>query len=71
VKIPAGEMKERERRLMARSISQIQQEHSIRYLDVDAQIPRDQLVFTDGVHMAPESAAKVLSSIVHFCDQNQ
>lgn len=69
VKVPAGEMKDRDRRLVAWSISQIQQDQTIRYLDVDAQIPREQLVFTDGVHMAPESAAKVLASIVNFCDQ--
>jgi hypothetical protein len=69
VKIPAGAMNDRDRRLAAWSVSQIQQDPTIRYLDVEAQIPREQLVFTDGVHMAPASAAKVLTSIVNFCDQ--
>jgi hypothetical protein len=68
VKIPAGAMKDRDRRLMAWSLSKIQQDQTIRSLDVDSQIPREQLVFTDGVHMAPESAAKVMTSIVNFCD---
>jgi hypothetical protein len=69
VKIPAGAMNDRERHLVSCSIAQIQKDRTIFYLDVDAQIPRDKLVFTDGVHMAPESAAKVLTSIVNFCYQ--
>ena len=69
VQIPAGEMKDRERRLVAWSVSQIQKQHPIPFVDAERQIPRDQLHFTDGVHMDPESAAKVLASIAEFCHQ--
>ncbi len=70
VKIPAGAMKDRDRRLVSWSISEIQRDQTIGYIDVDAQISREHLVFTDGVHMAPESAAMVLTSVVNFCQQH-
>jgi hypothetical protein len=66
---PAGEMTERERFLMRATIAEFAKRYQVSYLDLEKQIPRHELAFTDPVHLDPESAAKVLKTIRDFCQR--
>jgi hypothetical protein len=60
---PAGDMTEREDWLMRKSIAELVHRYPMTYLDLKQQIPRDRLLFTDSVHLAPKSATDVLATI--------
>jgi hypothetical protein len=64
VKYPAAHMSERESNVEKTIVSIISNEFNISYLNLVQQIPRNRLQFTDGVHLAPESAAEVMISVV-------
>lgn len=65
---PAGGKTEREISLMRTSIAELAKRFPTTYLDLKRQIPRESLVFTDSVHLAPQSAARILSTISNFVD---
>lgn len=67
VTYPAGVMTERETFLMKTTINQLAVRFPVTYLDLEKQIPRGDLEFTDSVHLGPESAARVLKTISDFC----
>lgn len=67
VNFPAGPMNEIEKLLTDNTILVLSQELRVPYLDLAKQIPRDDLHFSDSVHLAPESAARILESIEKFC----
>lgn len=64
---PAGVMTEREAFLVKTTISHLAMRFPVTYLDLEKQIPRGDLKFTDSVHLDPESAARVLKTISDFC----
>jgi hypothetical protein len=70
VTYPAGVMREREVFLMQNTIAELAKRFPISYLDLASQIPREELQFTDSVHLSPESAARVLQTIRYFCKTN-
>lgn len=67
VNYPASIMSERESGLMMAAVSRFGRETGACFLDLSKDIPRDQLVFTDPVHLGPESAARVLETIRQTC----
>ena len=67
---PAGEMTEREEFLMNTTLAELGKSIKFSYLDLRNQIPRQDLQFTDPIHLAPESAARVLQTIRNFCIEN-
>jgi hypothetical protein len=67
VNYPAGTMKEKEKTLMNRTVALLSNQLAIPYLDLAEQIPREELQFTDSVHLGPHSAARVMSTIEAFC----
>jgi hypothetical protein len=70
VKYPAGEMSEHEKILMEVTLSEFKKRFPVAFLDLEKQISRDSLHFTDSVHLGPESAARILSTIANFCENN-
>lgn len=68
---PAGEMTEREKFLMDVTLCELSKSVKFVYLDLRNQIPRQELQFTDPIHLGPESAARVLQTIRNFCQENQ
>jgi hypothetical protein len=67
VTYPAGVMTERENLLMRHTISALANHFPLSYIDLETQIPREELQFTDSVHLGPQSAARVLQTIRSFC----
>jgi hypothetical protein len=63
VTYPAGDMKEREVFMMQATVSEIAKRFPIKYLNLERQIPRKELEFTDSVHLSPLSAANTLATI--------
>lgn len=63
---PAGKMREREKKLVMHTVAKLTQSNEVKYVNLEEQIPRENLEFTDGVHLNPESAAKVLSSLIEY-----
>jgi hypothetical protein len=63
VNYPAGKMKEREEWLMRASIAALAQRVPMTFIDLQKQIPREAVEFTDSVHLAPQSAANVLATL--------
>lgn len=64
---PAGEMKPREIERMNATIALLSAAVDAPYLDLEAAIPRESLVFTDPVHLGPASAARVLETLRAAC----
>ena len=60
---PAGSLTEREDWLMKASIAELAGRYPMTYLDLRQQIPRERLIFTDSVHLAPQSAADALATL--------
>ena len=63
VRYPAGLLKPKQVDEMNTVIAQLHQQTGAPYLDLDSEIPRSELVFTDNVHLSPESAARVLATV--------
>jgi hypothetical protein len=63
VNYPAGVKKEREDWLMKSAIVEFSDVIPFYYIDLEKQIPREEIQFTDSVHLAPSSAAKILSTV--------
>lgn len=63
VRYPAGPMKQEQLDELNVAISWLHQQTGAPYLDLESQIPNSQLVFTDSVHLGPESAARLLATI--------
>jgi hypothetical protein len=63
VKYPAGNISEREIWLEEATVAILSNELGILYLNLASQIPRDQLQFTDSVHLGNYSAASMVSTI--------
>ncbi len=63
---PASGRKERETILMKTTIAELAKRFPVICIDLEKQIPRQSLAFTDSVHLAPQSAAQVLSTILNF-----
>jgi len=66
---PAGLRPERDQFLMRTTIAELTKRFPVTYLDLEKQIPREELEFTDSVHLSPESAARVLKTIRDFCQR--
>jgi hypothetical protein len=67
VNYPAGHMSDHERTLMQVSMEHFSQNFQVEYLDLANQIPPQSLHFTDGVHLDPTSAARILATIESYC----
>jgi hypothetical protein len=65
---PASVRKERETILMKATIAELARRFPVICIDLEKQIPRQSLAFTDSVHLGPQSAAQVLSTISNFVD---
>lgn len=65
--MPAGELLESHRRRMETSIEILSSSLQVKHLDLEKQIPRASLHFTDSIHMGPDSAARVLATIQQEC----
>ena len=63
---PAGKMREREDQLMRATVDRLQQSASLPFLNLEEQVPRDELGFTDPVHLDPASAARILSTFQSY-----
>lgn len=63
VRYPAGILKPRQVDEMNTVIALLHQRTGVPYLDLDSQIPRSELIFSDSVHLGPESAARVLTTL--------
>jgi hypothetical protein len=63
VQYPAGNISEREIWLEEATVAILSNELGILYLNLASQIPRDQLQFTDSVHLGTYSAASMVSTI--------
>lgn len=70
VQMPSGAMQGRDKQLIEWSIYEMQKRYRIPYIDLQQQIPRTQLHFTDAVHLAPDSAARVMHTIRMFCQNH-
>jgi hypothetical protein len=70
VNYPAGEISEHEKILMEVTLFEFKKRFPVIYLNLAKQISRDSLHFTDSVHLGPESAARILSTIANFCENN-
>ncbi|MFM2221002.1 MAG: hypothetical protein RLZZ553_750 [Verrucomicrobiota bacterium] len=69
VTYPAGNRNERENWLMRYTIAELSKHVPLSYIDLEKQIPRNDLQFTDSVHLGSYSSAKVLASIkqvIHY-----
>lgn len=66
VEYPSADMSPDTRAMTNRGIAYVAARTKIPFLDLAKQIPRDQLSFTDAVHLAPDSARDVLESIRNF-----
>lgn len=67
---PAGEMTEQEKFLMEVTLAELRKSVKLKYVDLRNQIPRQELQFTDPIHLGPASAASVLQTIRNFCMEN-
>jgi hypothetical protein len=67
VTYPAGAMREREKFLMQKTIAEFARRIPISCLNLEEQLSREELQFTDSVHLGPQSAARVLQTIRKFC----
>lgn len=63
VRYPAGILKPKQVDEMNAVIALLHQQTGAPYLDLDSQIPRSEMVFTDSVHLGSESAARVLATL--------
>jgi hypothetical protein len=63
VRYPAGPLKPRQIDEMNTVIARLHQLTGAPYLDLSSEVPRAELVFTDNVHLGPESAARVLATL--------
>ena len=63
VRYPASPMDRKQLDEMEAAIRWLHQQTGAAYLDLESQIPASELVFTDGVHLGPASAARVLVTI--------
>ena len=66
---PAGPMKQRQIDEIQTAAARIHEATGVPFLDLEAQIPRSQLTFTDTVHLGPESAARVLATLQMACQK--
>lgn len=66
MQFPAGRMRDKEKKLVDYTVSKLTETGKASYVNMEVQIPREKLAFTDGVHLNPESAAKVLSSVASY-----
>lgn len=63
VRYPAGILKPRQVDEMNTVVALLHQRTGVPYLDLNSQIPRSELIFSDSVHLGPESAARVLTTL--------
>lgn len=63
INFPAGVKKERDDWLMRVSISELAKRIAFDYVDLERQIPAHELQFTDSVHLAPSSAARIVATV--------
>ncbi len=66
---PAGPMKQRQIDEIQTVAARIHEKTGVPFLDLESQIPRAQLTFTDSVHLGPESAARILATLRNACVQ--
>ncbi len=69
VHIPAGVRQERDEKLELWGTGILCGNHGYPFVDLEKQIGRERFKFSDGVHMEPQSAATVLSTIAKLCDR--
>jgi hypothetical protein len=65
--VPAGIRQERDQKLELWGASVLCRNHGYPFVDLEKQIGRDRLTFTDGVHLDPQSAASILTTISELC----
>ena len=63
VRYPAGPLTQNQVVSINAAVAQLHKDTGAPYLDLSSQIPRSDLIFTDNVHLGPESSARVLSTI--------
>ncbi len=66
---PAGPMKQRQIDEIQTVAARIHEVTDAPFLDLESQIPRTQLTFTDSVHLGPESAARILATLRAVCNE--
>lgn len=66
---PAGPMKQRQIDEIQTVAARIHEATGVPFLDLESQIPRAQLTFTDSVHLGPESATRILATLRNACQQ--
>ncbi len=69
VRYPAGPMWQTQVNQINTTVSLLHHQTGAFYLDLNSEIPRSEMVFTDNVHLGPESAARILATIRDACRQ--
>jgi len=64
---PAGKAPPRSQACVEAAVARISSELQIPFVDLEAQIPRDSLVFSDSVHLGAASASRVVDTLRAVC----
>ena len=67
VNYPAGKAPPRSQACVKAAVARISSELQVPFLDLEAQIPRDSLVFSDSVHLGADSASRVVDTLRAVC----
>lgn len=67
VRYPSGFVDPAENARLEAAVSNLSTRVPFHFLDLSGQVPRDQLEFTDSVHLAPASAARIMDTIAAAC----